>query len=183
MTTKKVGDKDSPEKDFARLLNRREAIRLGAAGVVGVGFLGIAAFERKHGIIFAQNQGGIVATPAITEGPYFVDELLNRTDIRSDPTDGTFRAGLPLRLGITVSQLSGGVITPLPGATVDLWQCDALGVYSDVASENTAGQKFLRGYQVTDDHGKVRFLTIYPGWYLRPNRSHSFQSATVRRQR
>lgn len=30
---------------------------------------------------------------------------------------------------------------------------------------NTLGRKFLRGYQVTDAGGAVRFMTIYPGWY------------------
>ena len=30
---------------------------------------------------------------------------------------------------------------------------------------NTRGQKFLRGYQVTDAEGRAEFLTIYPGWY------------------
>jgi len=55
----------------------------------------------------------------------------------------------------------------LPGAQVDIWHCDALGVYSDATdrSFNTVGQDFLRGYQVTDANGVVKFTTIYPGWY------------------
>jgi protocatechuate 3,4-dioxygenase beta subunit len=50
---------------------------------------------------------------------------------------------------------------------VDVWHCDALGVYSDVsdAGFNTVGKKYLRGYQVTDANGVARFTTIYPGWY------------------
>jgi hypothetical protein len=50
---------------------------------------------------------------------------------------------------------------------VDVWHCNALGVYSDVSdpSFNTSGQKFLRGYQVTVNDGVARFTTIYPGWY------------------
>src|SRR5207248_236626 len=59
--------------------------------------------------------------------------------------------------------------TPLKGAYVDVWHCDALGVYSDVqggrGSSGTTGTKFLRGYQVTDANGIAEFLTIYPGWY------------------
>jgi protocatechuate 3,4-dioxygenase beta subunit len=107
-----------------------------------------------------------VVRPAETEGPYFVDEKLNRSDIRSDPTDGSVKAGLPLELAFLVSQIDGAC-TPLAGATVDIWQCDALGVYSDVSDPgfNTKGQKFLRGYQVTDADGIARFTTIYPGWY------------------
>src|SRR5207247_486574 len=55
----------------------------------------------------------------------------------------------------------------LGGATVDIWHCDALGVYSDASdpSFSTKGRKFLRGYQTTDLGGKVQFTTIYPGWY------------------
>jgi protocatechuate 3,4-dioxygenase beta subunit len=30
---------------------------------------------------------------------------------------------------------------------------------------NTVGQRFLRGYQISDTQGVVRFTTIYPGWY------------------
>ena len=56
---------------------------------------------------------------------------------------------------------------PLAGAYVDLWHCDALGIYSDVQDPgfNTVGKKFLRGYQVTDSSGAASFTTIYPGWY------------------
>ncbi len=106
-----------------------------------------------------------VATPAETEGPYFVDEKLNRSDIRTDPSDGTTRAGVPLQLMFTISTLSGTACMPLAGATVDIWHCDALGVYSDVRMQNTVGKKFLRGTQMTDASGAARFTTIYPGWY------------------
>jgi protocatechuate 3,4-dioxygenase beta subunit len=108
-----------------------------------------------------------VVRPEQTEGPYFVDERLNRSDIRSDPSDGRVRPGTPLALTLAISRLSAGDCQPLPGAQVDIWHCDALGVYSDVKDPafNTIGQKFFRGYQITDVRGEVRFLTIYPGWY------------------
>jgi protocatechuate 3,4-dioxygenase beta subunit len=47
---------------------------------------------------------------------------------------------------------------------VDIWHCDASGIYSDVQGV-TSGQNFLRGYQVTDANGRASFTTIYPGWY------------------
>jgi protocatechuate 3,4-dioxygenase beta subunit len=108
-----------------------------------------------------------IVRPEETEGPYFVDELLNRSDIRSDPSDGTVKDGVPLQLTFRVAQVSGSTCSALAGVTVDVWHCDALGVYSDVSdpSFNTVGQKFLRGYQVTDANGVVQFTTIYPGWY------------------
>jgi protocatechuate 3,4-dioxygenase beta subunit len=63
--------------------------------------------------------------------------------------------------------LPNGACAVLAGAQFDIWHCDAEGVYSDVRdrSFNTVGQKFLRGYQMSDEDGSVRFTTIYPGWY------------------
>lgn len=108
-----------------------------------------------------------VVRPQQTEGPYFVDEKLNRSDIRSDPSDNSVKQGVPLRLVFHVSEVDGRSCTPLTGATLDVWHCDALGIYSDVTdpSFNTVGKKFLRGVQVTDTNGAVEFVTIYPGWY------------------
>lgn len=116
-----------------------------------------------------QSLPACVITPQQTEGPYFVDERLDRSDIRTDPMDGSVRDGVPLRLAIQVTQVAGSACTPLAGTYVDLWQCDAQGVYSDV-DDRTAGSragasKFLRGYQVTDENGLVQFTTIFPGWY------------------
>ena len=113
---------------------------------------------------------GCLVSPEQTEGPFFVDEKLNRSDIRVDPTNGSISQGVPLRLVLHVNSVSTNSCTPLPGATVDVWHCDALGSYSDVrdnasGSGDTRGRKFLRGYQITDGQGKVEFQTIYPGWY------------------
>ena len=109
----------------------------------------------------AQSIPACVVSPEQTEGPYFVEEALNRADIREG------KAGVPLRLVLRVSQVNSDACVPLEGATVDIWHCDAEGVYSDVIdrSFNTVGQKFLRGSQVTDANGTVKFITIYPGWY------------------
>jgi protocatechuate 3,4-dioxygenase beta subunit len=96
-----------------------------------------------------------------------VDESLNRSDIRSDPSDGSVKPGAQLDLALKVSRLSGDGCAPLAGALVDVWHCDHLGVYSDVEDPdfNTVGKKFLRGYQVTGPDGVARFTTVYPGWY------------------
>jgi protocatechuate 3,4-dioxygenase beta subunit len=98
-----------------------------------------------------------------------VDERLNRSDIRSDPADGSIREGVPFQLTFRVYELRGSTCSPLPGAVVDIWHCDALGVYSDVKDMNdlfdTTGKKFLRGFQMTDASGAAQFSTIYPGWY------------------
>ena len=108
-----------------------------------------------------------VVRPEQTEGPYFIDEKLNRSDIRSDPSDGSIKPGTPLRVAFQVSRIDGRSCNPIPSAIVDVWHCDAVGVYSDVRDQgfDTRGKKFLRGYQTTDANGVVEFLTIYPGWY------------------
>jgi protocatechuate 3,4-dioxygenase beta subunit len=110
-----------------------------------------------------------IVRPEQTEGPYFLDEKLDRSDIRSDTADGSVKPGLPLRLTFEVSRVDGVLCAPLPGAIVDVWQCDALGVYSGVRDIggrfDTSGQRFLRGFQITNVRGIAEFLTIYPGWY------------------
>lgn len=108
-----------------------------------------------------------VVRPRQTEGPFFVDERLERYDIRPDPMTGEVRQGVPLELTFRVSRLAAGSCSPLANAVVDLWQCDAAGLYSDVEDPGfrTIGQKFLRGYQVADASGTARFRTIFPGWY------------------
>ena len=146
------------------LLSRREVVAF--LGVTGVAWLMAGSLNPRRAV--AEIHGpSCVVRPAQTEGPYFVDERLNRSDIRSDPTDGRVKSGTPLALTLLVSRLGAGDCQPLPGAQVDIWHCDAQGVYSDVQDPefNTIGQKFLRGYQITDAHGAARFITVYPGWY------------------
>ena len=150
---------------IGRVLTRREALAvLGSSGALLL--LGSSAGADSS------SRGGpryrCVVRPASTAGPYYVDEKLNRSDIRSDPTDGLLKQGALLVLTMNVSSIVRGSCRPLQGAIVDLWQCDADGVYSDAEDPryfNTVGKKFLRGYQVSDQDGVVTFTTIYPGWY------------------
>lgn len=108
-----------------------------------------------------------VVRPEVTEGPYYVDEDLVRSDIRSDPTTGAVKAGVPFVLTFNVSQISASACSALANAEVEIWHCDAAGAYSDVSDPgfNTEGQKWLRGSQTTDANGVATFTTIYPGWY------------------
>src|SRR5947209_4966471 len=103
-------------------LSRRETLRLagtaGAAALVGRSFQGAPAAAQGTAT------PACVLTPALTEGPYFVDEKLNRSDIRTDPSDGSVRTGVPLVLNMSVQRVVNGSCTPLTGAIVDVWHCD-----------------------------------------------------------
>lgn len=121
-------------------------------------------------------------TPAQMEGPYYLDLDTARSDI----TEG--RPGRPFVLGLRV--LDGVGCTPVEGAAVEVWHCDATGVYSGFEAASIAanggqgrppgaalggdgptgggkgdGTTYLRGGQLTDADGIVSFRTIYPGWY------------------
>jgi protocatechuate 3,4-dioxygenase beta subunit len=177
------------KKDFAkhtpkiRYLSRREMLGLMGSTAAAVALAGCGGEQSDSGettggstsASTAETTGTAVQTasttcvvkPEQTEGPYFVDEMLDRSDIRED------RKGIPLDLVFNVSRVDEGnaaACGPLAGALVDIWHCDATGQYSDVQDNaagdfDTRGETFLRGYQVTDENGTARFTTIYPGWY------------------
>lgn len=148
--------------DLPRLLGRRSFL----SGLTGVGLVAAnpaAALE-------------CVALPWETAGPYPADgsnsragQILNvltqegviREDLRSSFAgyEGT-SDGTPLTLELTLSNADG--CTPLAGHAIYIWHCDALGEYS---LYNITDQNYLRAVGVSDDDGKLRFTTIYPGCY------------------
>ncbi len=91
---------------------------------------------------------GCVVRPEQTEGPYFVDEMLNRVNLRSDPSDGSVRPGIPLALTLVVSRLAGNACAPPRNIQVDLWQCDHEGIYSDVQDPNVNATGWYPGRTV-----------------------------------
>ncbi|AXG82660.1 protocatechuate dioxygenase [Streptomyces paludis] len=109
---------------------------------------------------------------SVTEGPYYLDGALVRKDI----TEG--KSGVPLSLRITVQDTTESC-GPVAGAAVEIWHCDAWGYYSGYTTANPGGsapaededgstandQTYLRGYQVANANGVVKFTTIVPGWY------------------
>ena len=171
---------DDDDRPIGRFLTRREvrcAVRAGRRVARGRGrapgstasplaSASTAAASSSAAASAAATLGGevpsCVVVPELTEGPYYVDTGLERADIRPDTTTGTVSAGVPLSLAFVVSTVEGGGCVPLANAVVDVWHCDALGVYSDVQG-NTGD--FLRGTQRTDSAGKATFTTVYPGWY------------------
>jgi len=166
---------ENDDQPVGRILSRRDALKL--LGIGSAAFLAACAPEVTSTLVptvgSTQVPSGTstaldcVVRPELTIGPYFVDDQLNRSDIRSEPSDNSVKEGLPLTLNLVVASVDDSSCTPIEGAQVDVWHCDANGQYSGVSDQgfDTSGQKFLRGYQLTDANGAVQFQTIYPGWY------------------
>ena len=176
-------DPDDDDRLIGRVLSRREVLALMGAGTVAVAVAACAPGSSASGSASAAASAGVAASatptastaavasslpscvvvPELTEGPYYVNENLDRSDIRIDTADGSVSEGAVLTLDWVVSQVDGSACIPLEGVLVDVWHCDALGNYSDVGNEQ--GHDYLRGYQHSDSSGKARIVTVYPGWY------------------
>jgi protocatechuate 3,4-dioxygenase beta subunit len=143
------------DPESVRLSRRGTLVRLAGLAAVaggGAGWKLATSDEAGAGPLLVS----CVLTPELTEGPYYVaGERLLR-----DVTEG--KAGVPLRLRLTVVNASS--CKPVRNAAVDIWHCDALGVYSGAIAGNP-GTNFLRGVQRTSAKGVATFDTIYPGWY------------------
>ena len=140
-------------------ITRRDSlVKLG--GLVA-GALGVAAWKttsEADGSGPAAVSAGVVScvlAPEQTEGPYYVPSA----KVRRDVTEG--KRGTLLMLRLTVVDAS--TCKAIKGASVDIWHCDASGVYSGV--QGSQGTTFLRGIQKTDAKGVATFKTIYPGYY------------------
>jgi protocatechuate 3,4-dioxygenase beta subunit len=110
--------------------------------------------------------GTCAVTPSETAGPYpdKLEMITNSAFFRRDVTEG--RPGLPVALTMTIVNVASNC-SPVTNASVEIWQCDASGNYSEYSQPgyNGTGQTFLRGLQATDASGQATFNTIYPGWY------------------
>ncbi|HLL64388.1 MAG TPA: intradiol ring-cleavage dioxygenase [Micromonosporaceae bacterium] len=168
-------------------MTRRNALRV--MGGVGLGVAGVTgAAAAIGGSVVQGTPAGAAEGPAapsatapscvlsaeIGDGPYYLDLDKVRRNIAED------RKGLPLEIGFVV--VNAKSCAPIPNAAVDIWMCDANGVYSGYAApdpnapppppgsgfphqEPINDDTFLRGVQITDRRGRAEFRTIYPGWY------------------
>lgn len=112
--------------------------------------------------------------PQETAGPYPGDgsngpNVLTESGIvRKDITKSFGSAsgvatGVPLTVELTI--LDAAKDTPLAGAAVYLWHCDAQGRYS-LYSDGATNENYLRGVQAADSNGKVAFTSIFPAAYM-----------------
>jgi protocatechuate 3,4-dioxygenase beta subunit len=101
------------------------------------------------------------------EGPYFVDDSAagyNRVNILSNLDGSSIQTGVPFSLTLYVYDAKNSCAA-MQNVQIDIWHCNATGLYSAESVESTVGQSWLRGYQLTDSTGKAQFTTIIPGWY------------------
>jgi protocatechuate 3,4-dioxygenase beta subunit len=122
-----------------------------AAAAVGLGTLGGRADDA-----LASDSVSCLLTPEQTEGPYYIA----KEKLRRNITDG--RPGTPLTLRLSV--VDAKTCRPIEGAAVDIWHCDASGIYSGFGA-GRASRTFMRGIQRTNANGVAAFKTVYPGWY------------------
>jgi protocatechuate 3,4-dioxygenase beta subunit len=145
-----------------KLMTRRRSLALLGAGGTGLWVAGSglgSAFARSSdGDGYVANAAKACSlTAEQEEGPFYVA----LDNVREHIVGG--QTGIPLELEITI--INSRTCKPLKHAAVDIWHCNAEGVYSDISSESTVGETYLRGVQFTDKHGQVKFATIFPGHY------------------
>lgn len=153
-------DDRRPSLEIQVPMRRREMAAL-SAGALASAFLYACGVAKDKATRSASGRPGArpdcVLTPEQEEGPFYIDLARVRRDI----VEG--RPGVPLALALTV--VDSSTCKPIRDAAVDIWHCDALGVYSGEPSEGSAGETYLRGIQLTDGNGLAEFRTIYPGQY------------------
>ncbi|HMJ15952.1 MAG TPA: hypothetical protein VK524_31265, partial [Polyangiaceae bacterium] len=120
--------------------SRRRFVVDALGGLTGLALIGACGPSSPAG-----GAGGGAGTPGTnctlypqqTQGPYYLDLDLLRTNV----TEG--KPGAPLVLDVQV--VRAGSCAPIGDVAVDIWQCDAGGVYSGYAGQlggvNTTGQR------------------------------------------
>ena len=129
-------------------ITRRRALVV-TGGTVAAGGLAVAGYQAafadtttETGATATESEATASATStagacmtlmtSVTEGPYYLDGALVRKDI----TEG--KSGVPLTLRLTVVDATDGC-TPVKGAAVEIWHCDAWGYYSGYTTANPGG--------------------------------------------
>lgn len=160
-------------------MERKDFLR-NSLGIIGAGSLVIACGKSSvnpSGSGSGTSTGGTttgssscVVSPTEVEGPYpYPGGEINNPLQRVDITGG--QTGVPLNMTLTVVN-ANNACAAVSGARVDIWYCNKDGYYSGYANQpgllgtkSYLGETWLRGYQLSDSNGAVKFTGIYPGWY------------------
>ena len=167
--------------DITTLIDRRRALSIFGLGAAGLGLAacgtsttGSTSPSTTTADATAAAAQTTTEIPDETAGPYPGDgsngpDVLEESGIvRSDITSsfgessGTAQ-GVPMTLALTITDLANGG-SPFAGVAVYVWHCDREGRYS-MYSEGVEDQNYLRGVQVADADGVVRWTSIVPACY------------------
>lgn len=133
-----------PQNRFVGPHCRRQFVRFAALGAALLTTRGAFADE-------------LMATPGMTEGPFYPDKLPLDTDNDLLVVNDAITPGVG-----EVTHLSGRILSasgePIRGAFVEIWQCDSNGSYLHSGSSN-------RNQYDTNFQGYGRFLTDAKGQY------------------
>jgi protocatechuate 3,4-dioxygenase beta subunit len=139
-----------------RLTRRASLLRFAGLAAAGAGLRLGGVAEAAGPRAVSSGLVKCVLTPELTEGPYYVAGEKLRRDI----TEG--KPGIALTLKLSVVNATSCRF--VKNALVEIWHCDAGGVYSGAVAGNP-GTNFLRGLQRTNANGAATFKTVYPGFY------------------
>ena len=170
--------------DIGTLMNRRKVLTVFGLGASAFGLAACGAGAGGSGASASSSAStspspsatalAVDEIPDETAGPYPGDgsngpDVLEqsgivRSDLRSSFGDaGGTAEGVPLTLELAIADLANGGV-PFAGVAVYVWHCDREGRYS-MYSEGVTEENYLRGVQIADDDGKVRFTSIFPACY------------------
>ncbi|MFJ4242942.1 dioxygenase [Streptomyces iakyrus] len=135
-----TGHEKAQGPQHKRDLTRRKVLAAGTGAVVAAGVGGtfaagaFAGEETPAAGAKASGTSGETCyrlTSETTEGPYYIDA----DKLRRDVTEG--QDGIPLMLRLKV--IDADTCKPLADAAVDIWHCNALGVYSGYEAMGSGG--------------------------------------------
>ncbi len=160
--------------DLGTLHSRRRALRFLGLGAAAVGLTACSTGSGGTSSSPTSTSGASGEIADETAGPFPGDgsngpDVLEqsgivRGDIRSSFGEFSGTAeGVPMTLELTVSDLANGGAA-FEGVAVYVWHCSREGGYS-LYSEGVEDQNFLRGVQIADSAGKVRFTSVFPACY------------------
>ncbi|MGW2701464.1 intradiol ring-cleavage dioxygenase [Streptomyces sp. NPDC001340] len=121
---------ETQESQDKRQLTRRAVLAAGGVAVTAVGVGGAFAAGAS-----AQEEAAedtcYTLTSELVEGPYYIDADKIRQDVTED------EEGIPLAL--TLKVIDAETCKPLRDAAVDIWHCNALGIYSGYEAMGSGG--------------------------------------------
>ncbi|WP_199034120.1 intradiol ring-cleavage dioxygenase [Glycomyces salinus] len=159
--------------DIGTLLSRRGVLRYAGVGAAAVG-LAACGSNSDTGAADSTGADDLTEIPEETAGPYpgdgsngvnvLEESGVVRSDIRSSfGTGGAIAEGVPMTLELTLYDMADGNAA-FEGVAVYVWHCNRDGEYSMYA-EGLENENYLRGVQIADSDGVVRFTSIFPACY------------------